>query len=282
MPSSPEPHHPVTARKAAVLALVAESQFLATHQAAALLGITAKGARDHLLDLRRHGLLESERTYGPDMGLDAPFGPMVHWVTPAGRRFLRRRGMLPEGAGREPSYGPRSKGFVGHEAAVRDLLVWLTVSARTLSAEGHAVAQWSVGQGIAFGAARPDAAFVYRVAGEPRPASVVGVLECDMGTQTAADGGRSDRWAQKLKAYGEAYAAAERTGDRAAHARLVVTVGTAARAEWVVGRLRESGAVARRAWVAVRGDLGGDGGWTGVRDAVWLRPDGTRAAFAPG
>ena len=278
-----EPAHPLTALKLDALRLIAESRFLSTPQVEALMGISDRAARAHLRDLFDMGLLDVVAVPGIALG-GSPFvmAPKVHLPTREGLRTLERLDLRPPGADRPAGYTPAQYAFLAHELSVRDFLVWLTRSSRKHAKAGHLVERWDCGGDLQALSARPDAAFIYQFGPDPEgkggPA-VAGLLEADMGSERGTGENRYDRWAQKIGAYGAVFAEESRDallsllGVR--RARLVVTVPTPARADWILARAREH-PVRELLWVAVRSELEG----ADVHSAVWQRTNG-RWPFVP-
>jgi hypothetical protein len=271
--------HGLTPAKMAALQAVAESKFLSTEQVAALRGWSGKTARLHLRDLFDLGLLDRMAVPGVLVGTRALLAPFVHYPTADGLRALETWGMLPDHALRPSAYRPALTAFLAHELAVRDGLVWMTAAAR--SVPGHAVEKWDCSAGLAAFGTAVDAVFVYRVRPGEQRALIAGFLEADMGTERGTSGGRYDRWAAKLRSYGELFSEQSRetifklTGRRS-NACLAVTVTDAARAVWIRERARGT-PVAERLWIAVRDDLKG----AGAEAPVWLAPDGEYRPFVP-
>lgn len=252
--------HSLTPLKVRALTLVAESRFLSTPQVAGLMGLSDHAARGHLRDLYDMGLTDVVAVPGVSVGSTALLSAKIHHPTRKGIEELEALGTLPASA-KSQGYSPTQFAFLAHELAVRDTLVWLTRLAR--AHDGHAVERWDCSGSLQQGAVRPDAVFVYRY-GET---FMAGVLETDMGTERGNSGDRLDRWAQKAQGYAALFAS--ETGLRALtgapRARLVVTVSSESRAQWVAARLAP---VAKHAWIGVRG-----------HEETWTRGDGTRRPF---
>jgi DNA-binding CsgD family transcriptional regulator len=272
--------HPLTGIKLEVLRTVAESRFLSTPQVAALAGLSPKSSRDHLRDLFDMGLLDVVPVPQAAFG-GSPFtlAAKVHVPTRKGIEALDQFGIAPPDAGKAPVSVTRHYSFLAHELAVRDVLVWLTRSAR--ANPGHAVERWAcVGELRALDR-RVDAAFAYRFSPDENGPAVGGLVEADMGTERGTSGGASDRWAEKLAGYAAVFEQPTRdavislTG--LTRARLVVTVPTQERADWIARRAAGT-PVERYTWVAVRQELEA----ADVYAPVWLRPDGSRQPFVPG
>lgn len=170
--------------------------------------LSEKSARRHMRALFDAGLVDvlpvSRAALAPpgapnDASLLYGSAPNVYALAPRGLEVLHRAGLTeqPNAARKKPTYGPKNSLFLAHELAVRDVRVWLELSAR---AGGHEVEQWRDGEeaAIDLGRAqaplwvRPDAWFVYRLG----KTVLVGLVEVDRGTER---GGR--RWGEKLSAY---------------------------------------------------------------------------------
>lgn len=260
-------NHPLTTAKLGVLRLVAESRFLSTPQVAALAGLSEKAARDHLRDLFDLGLTEAVPM--PRVALDgAVFGlaAKLHVAT--------RKGMdTAEVDGKPAKITPAMYAYLSHELCVRDVLVWLDAAARRRQEER--VLRWNCGSVPAVQGIKPDAVFTYEF-GE-RDSLVSGMVEVDMGTER---GGRFDRWAAKIAGYAALFADEDRMGVESLtgteRARLVVTVPTQRRADWVLERCNGT-AAEPFTWVAVRSELAG----ADMHAPVWRRADGSRRGFEP-
>jgi DNA-binding CsgD family transcriptional regulator len=279
-----KPPHPFTALQAEVLRLVAESKFLATPQVAALMGVSPKAARDHLRALFDSGLVDILPVPGAAVGTKALIAANVYLPTKEGLRTLDRLDTLPAHADKPASYDPARYRFLGHELAVRDVLVWLTRSARLHAGEEHAVTRWDCSSGLLAetdaGAVRPDAVFVYDFGGR----GVAGLVEADMGTERGVAADRSDRWAAKLAAYGRLLEQEDREPLRAltgtTRARIVVSVPSEARAQWVARRAWGTPAE-RFVWIALRSEMENAAAADVHAPCLWRRPDGSRPPFVP-
>lgn len=247
--------HALTGLKLDALHLVAESRFLSTAHVEVMMGWSEKTARGHLRDLYDLGLTDRLPVAGALLGTKALLSHNVHYPTARGLKALERVGMLPDGPRRRTDLRP--SGYLAHELAVRDVLAWLTASARSA---GHRVEKWDCSESLdAFGV-RPDAAFAYRVA-EPGPSDtgsvLAGLVEVDRGTERSASG-RSDRWARKIDAYARLFSPEEKERMRALtgyrNAVLLVTVPDRARGNWI-GKRIEGTAMDRFTLVAVHSEL---------------------------
>ncbi|WP_394796348.1 replication-relaxation family protein [Armatimonas sp.] len=192
---APKAAHCLTPLKVRALVLIAESRFLSTPQVAGLMGISEHAVRGHLRDLYDMGLTNVVAIPGSAVGSKALIAPKVHYPSAEGIKQLKQLAVLPDAALKPGGYSPEQFMFLGHELAVRDMLVYLTRLAR--ENEGHEVERWDSSKGLQTDSVRPDAVFVYRY-GETHMA---GILEADMGTERGTAGDRFDRWAQKAQAY---------------------------------------------------------------------------------
>ena len=83
----------------------------------------------------------------------------LHWAGLTERRIEVKK---------KPAYGPKNSLFLAHELAVRDVRVWLELTARK---GGHVLEQWQDGEGATIDlererspfAVRPDAWFVLKL-----------------------------------------------------------------------------------------------------------------------
>jgi hypothetical protein len=267
---APKPAHKLTYLKMEVLRSLALSQFLTTRHVQGIHGFSEKAARGHLRDLYDMGLIDRMPVQGSMIGKAALLDADLHFPTREGIKKLELSARPGDGT---PQLSAHS---MPHEFAVRDALVWLACSAR--SHAGHAVETWDC-SGTPLCGAKMDALFVYRLA---ESGVAVGFLEVDMGTERGTAGSRTDRWGVKIAAYGEAFADTEHkaikaiTGGRG-NARLVITVPTPVRANWIMERLRGT-AAGQYAWIGVQQDLVG----MDIYSPVWCRSDGAEQAFIQG
>lgn len=254
----------LTPHKVEALRVVALAKFLSTPQVARILGLSERAAREHLRNLFDLGYLDVVAVPGIALGKSPlVMGPKLHLPTRSGLQVLERLGISPPGAEKPSAYRPEQYVLLRHELLVRDVLVWLSQSARLW---GHHLERWDCSAGLQVGDARPDALFTYEFGGRV----VEALVEVDRGTERGVSGGASDRWAGKIAAYSALFADGRR-------GRIVVTVEDAARAAWVIKRVAGTPLLGRAVWVAVRPDLDE----SDVFSAVWLRPDGSRSAFVP-
>ncbi len=198
--------------------------------------------------------------------------PNIYVVTRAGIRFLDAHGLtdLLEPA---PNYGPKNALLLRHELGVREVRVWLELSARRHS--GQAVKAWHDGPEAAIGlgrtqapkTVRPDAWFVYRL-GEREGQELVltGFLEFDRATERG-----ERRWAEKLAAYSALLSGPrlrEVTGY--VNARILVVCPSAARREALADLIARQAdpSLAQRFWMAVGSALERPD----LARSVWQRP----------
>lgn len=129
--------------------------------------------------------------------------PNIYVPTRAGLRLLHEHGLI-EAPRPVPAYGPRNGLFLRHELALRDVRLWLDLTARP--DVGQALEVWrdgvealiDLGRAAPPRAVRPDAWFVYRLPGPKggRSAVLAGAVELDRGTERGAS-----RWGEKVAAY---------------------------------------------------------------------------------
>lgn len=273
--------HPLTGKKLDVLQTIAESRFLSTPQVAGIMDMSEKAARDHLRDLFDLGLLDVLPV--PQLALGgSPFtlAAKVHVATRKGIDALNQIGIiLPLDVAKTAAQAVPQYSFLAHELAVRDTFVWLVRSTR--ANPDHVIERWSCAGDLRVLDRRVDALFVYALSPEANAPVVVGLIEADMATERGTSGGATDRWSEKFAGYAAVFAQDDRTALRTltggfTRARLVVTVPTKARAEWVARRAAGTG-VESYLWVAVRQDMES----ADVHSPIWLRTSGSDAAFIP-
>lgn len=274
--------HPLTGLKLEVLRTVAASQYLSTPQVAALVNLSEKATRDHLRDLLDLDCLKVLSVPKVVLG-QGQYGmaAKVHIPTKTGLETLWEMDLLPINP--ESRKVTRSPGYatLAHQLAVRDVLVWLTRSARQHQTAGHSVERWDCTGALAVGDTVPDAVFAYLYEpGEPGHRRV-GLVEVDRGTERATSGGVNDKWAAKIAAYSAVFEEPKRgtlvsvTGFR--RARIVVTVESEGRANWIARRVSGT-PIGDFVWLAVRETLAK----ADVYAPIWFRSDGTRQAFVEG
>jgi hypothetical protein len=196
----------LTPSKLDLLQAVAEFGIASLPQLAALAGASGQSARRHLRVLFDAGLVNvvpvarvalADVTRAGDASLLYGSAPNLYTLTRAGGKVLEELGRG-EGAVVPPRYGPHNSLFLAHELAVRDVRVWLELSARRRP--DQRLERWVDGSRAVIDLkrsqpprqARPDAWFVYRIGGN----FLVGLLEVDRGTERG-----SRRWEEKLATY---------------------------------------------------------------------------------
>jgi DNA-binding CsgD family transcriptional regulator len=271
--------HMLTPLKIEALRLLAESRFLSTAQVERIMGWSDKTARGHLRDLYDLGLTDRLPVPGAVLGTTALLAANVHYPTRAGVKALERLGLLPDGVRTVKSLHPTR--YLAHELGVRDVLAWLSVSARRYALHApyaHRVEHWDCSPDLTVFHTTADAVFTYRIAESGKGSVLAGIVEVDRDSERQVSGGRGDRWAAKVEAYDWLFSTegAERlrvlTGFR--RARLLVTVPSAARAEWVARRLAGTLA-APDTRIGVQAELDG----ADVFAPVWLTPEGGSVAL---
>lgn len=195
-----------------MLRWLAEMRFLSLPQLARLCcpserrDLSEKSARRHMRELFDSGLADvlpvSRAALAPpgapnDASLLYGSAPNVYAPTTQGMKLLLRADLIGDEMLKRlpPSYGPKNSLFLAHELAVRDVRVWLELSARSGGCE---VERWRDGEEAVIKldrppfSVRPDAWFAYRMG----KVVLVGLVEVDRGTE------RGDRrWGEKLEAY---------------------------------------------------------------------------------
>ncbi|MGC4044876.1 MAG: replication-relaxation family protein [Armatimonas sp.] len=247
------------------LRLIAESRFLSTPQVAGLMGISEHAARGHLRDLFDMGLTDVVAVPGVAVGSKALIAAKVHYPTKAGLSELDAIGCLPQSAVKVTGYSPRQYAFLGHELAIRETLVWLTIHARLHPPQR--VTMWNCSGNLQALSVRPDAIFHYDL-GEK---AIAGILEVDMGSERGTSQGRFDRWAQKAESYAALYDSevALRSLVGTKYVRIVVSAPNEERAAWIAQRLEKS-PIAEWVWIGRRDDF-----------TTWIRHDGRQESFFP-
>ncbi len=196
----------LTPQKVALLRQIADYGLATVVQLAKLVGPSEKSVRRHLRELYDSGLTDLIAI--PRAALAAPgevndarllYGsaPNIACLKRAGQKALIAAG-YPDTPAPLPPYGPRNWAFVAHALAIRDVRLWLELSARYVS--GQTLETWKCGGAAAIDLERvrapqklyPDAWFTYRV-GEQ---ILVGLLEVDRGTERG-----NTRWQEKLTGY---------------------------------------------------------------------------------
>lgn len=259
-------HRTITAKKVALLRLIAECGVLTTPQLVDIVGSTQDAVKRHLADLKNAELVRVVAL--PRAALAPPDAPDDHTLlggsvpniyvpTRAGYAHLRKLGLI-ETAGKVPPVGPKHALHTKHELEVREVRVWLAKLARHYG-EPHRVAAWRYAPESRIGPVIPDAWFSYELKPSVR---LVAALEWDRGTERG-----EERWADKAARYAAALApqAVEAaTGYKAA--RLLVVTPDALRRDRIAAILAPT-AVAGKAWLATRADLR-----YGLDRRCWRRP----------
>ena len=128
--------------------------------------------------------------------------PNIYAPTRSGLETLYRAGLIEQNVTKHsPAYGPKNSLFLAHELEVRDVRVWLELTARD---NDYALECWRDKEEAVIGlhrdqeplqqplSVRPDAWFVLRLS----QAVLVGLVEVDRGTERG-----EKHWREKLKAY---------------------------------------------------------------------------------
>lgn len=273
-----------------MLRYLAELRFLSLPQVARLCcpserrDLSERSARRHMRALFDAGLVDvlpvSRAALAPpgapnDASLLYGSAPNVYAPAAQALKLLCRAGLIGEETLKRPApaYGPRNGLFLAHELAVRDVRVWLELSAR---AGGHEIEEWRDGEEAAIGlgrtrapfSVRPDAWFAYRMG----DIVLVGLVEVDRGTE------RGDRrWGEKLAAYSALFSnrAALSAATGYVNARVLVLAPTPARrdalAAFVGDRVRDGDLpldLPGRFWLAEHGALDR----ADLCEPVWRRP----------
>jgi len=253
----------ITPQRLTLLRQVARLRISSLPQLATLACLSQKRARRSLRALFDHGLVDViavPRVALADPGeLNAPallYGsaPNLYAITRAGLKVLEELGVV-EDVPPPGRFGPRNSLFLAHELAVRDVRVWLELTARQYS--GHSLEAWHDGaaaevdlrRSLPPRKARPDAWFLYRL----RERTLVGLLELDRGTERG-----SRRWGEKLQAYEALFASSrlrEVTGY--ANARVLVVTFSARRRDLLANLIAKHAKteLAGRFWLAERSVL---------------------------
>jgi len=185
--------------------------------------------------------------------------PNIYIPTRAGIRLLEAHG-LAEALDLPPNYGPKNGLLLRHELGVRDIRIFLELSAQRYP--GQSVKLWRDGPDAAINLertqapkiVRPDAWFIYRIGQrEGREAVLAAFVEYDRATE------RGERhWMDKLAAYRILFSGPrlrEVTGY--VNGRILVACPTAARREALadlIVRCAEP-VLAERFWLAERSQL---------------------------
>lgn len=253
-----------------ILRFLAELRFLSLPQLAKLCcpsarpDLSEKSARRHMRALFDAGLVDvlpiSRAALAPpgtpnDASLLCGSAPNVYCPTARGLETLHRAGLADgKNAGRmKPAYGPKNSLFLAHELGVRDVRVWLELTARN---GGYELECWQDGEAAAISlerevapyAVRPDAWFALRLG----RAVLVGLVEVDRGTE------RGDRrWREKLDAYGALFASGRLPAVTGyVNARVLVITPDARRRDLLAGIIMEAEkGLAPKFWIAEQASL---------------------------
>lgn len=275
----------LTPIKIQMLRFLAECRFLSLPQLARLCcpseraDLSEKNARRHMRALFDAGLVDvlpvsRLALAAPDAPNDAALlygsAPNLYVPTKHAPELLHQAGVIGKEMLKQvvPNYGPKNSLFLAHELQVRDVRVWLEVSAKASGGEQRVI-KWKDGQEaiIEEGSckARPDAWFVYRVGEQKgREAVLVGLVEVDLGTEHG-----DKRWLEKLMAYDALFSSGSlRTATGYVNARILVIVPNARRRDQLSGFIaKQAGATPPRVWLATRADLD----TIAANNAVWRR-----------
>ena len=276
----------LTPIKRELLRYLAECRILSLPQLASFVQLSEKGARRQMRQLFDAGLVDvvpvSRAALAPDGALNDETllhgsAPNLYVPTVAALKVLVEAGTL----GRHylkraiPAYGPKNGLFLRHELLVRDVRVWLELLARgghgrTIRWEDGADAALDLQEEKLAKVVRPDAWFAFEITMSERPATLVGLVEVDRGTER----GKS-RWSEKLLSYHALFASQrlpELTGY--VNARVLVLCPDAARRDLLVSLIEElagSNGLASRFWLAAMATLSE----ASLADSVWRVPGRT-------
>ena len=167
-----------------------------------------------------------------------------------------------------PEYGAQNSYFLAHELALRDVRIWLELSARRVA--GHELLAWHEGSeaylplegGAKPRCVRPDAWFVYGV-GERR---LVGLVEIDRGTERGLR-----QWGRKIEDYRTLFeTGALKNGTGYANARLLVFTSTERRRNSLTRLLEENApaSLTTRSWLTVQSTTER----VGLNERAWRLP----------
>jgi hypothetical protein len=248
----------LTPRKLALLETISAYGLATAPQLAKLVGPSDKSARRHLRELYDGGVIDiiavpravlAAKGEPNDARLLYGSAPNIFRVTKAGQKALITAGLvdvpLPI-----PTYGPRNWAHIAHAIAIRDVRLWLELSARLVPEQ--ALQTWKSGGEAEIDLERlrvpkrvyPDAWFVYRM-GEK---VLVSMVEVDRGTER---GGK--RWQEKVAAYSALFQSGRLksvTGYN--QARILVLTPTKRRRDSLTAFLKKQldPALAARFWLA--------------------------------
>lgn len=270
----------VTPQNLDLLRIVADYRIVSLPQLARRACPSEKSARRHMRELFDAGLVDivpvprvalsgwSDRN---DATMLYGSAPNIYTLSRGGAALLADAGVsYPAKAAQ--AYGPRNSMFLAHELAVRDVRVWLELSAIE---GGHSVVAWRDGRDARIdlghreppSVVAPDAWFTYNLGS----AVLVGLVEVDRGTEWG-----SARWREKVTAYRRLFAGnrlREATGY--VNARVLVFAPSRAALVRIAGLVREHAepAVHARFWLADHSICA----CPGLAHPVWQRADGDAA-----
>lgn len=253
----------LTPARLALLRYVAELRIASLPQLAALACPSQKSARRHLRCLFDAELVDVVPVHRStlaepgdlnDASLLFGSAPNIYTLTRRGAKLLQRAGLLAD-ASQVPHYGPRNSLFLAHELAVRDVRVWLELTARAYL--DHSLLAWRDGGDAEIDLqrshvpkrARPDSWFVYRLG----QSVLVGLVEYDRATERG-----TARWKEKIAAY-EVLFRGERLREVTGYvnARVLVIAPDLRRRDHLAALLHEYAPIdlAHRFWLAERSVL---------------------------
>jgi Replication-relaxation len=203
-----------TGRQWRLLRWIAAYRILSVPQLALLAGRVPHTVLQQLRGLFDAGLIEvvpanRSALSGPEEPDDASllFGsaPNIYVPTRRGLTLLLDRGLIREEEAQRPGYtfGPRSSLALPHTLFIRDVRIWLERTKANYGGE-HEVLRWHDGGDAKLDLKRtetpllvvPDAWFIYQLRGGESPRVLVGLVECDRGTERGLL-----RWHEKLTSY---------------------------------------------------------------------------------
>ena len=267
----------LTPAKVALLRYIALYSVVSLPQLARLAEISPKSARRHLRELFDSGLTDviavarialaapSDTT---DPSLLYGSAPNLYRTTKAGLRLLMQHDFLETEVKPAADYGPTNSYFLAHTLAIRDVRIWLELSARRIT--GQELLAWREGSeaylplegGAKPRCVRPDSWFVYGV-GERK---LVGLVEIDRGTERGMR-----QWGRKIEDYRTLFETnALKNGTGYANARLLVFTNTERRRNSLTHLLEEnaSASLTTRSWLTVQSTTER----VGLSELVWRRP----------
>jgi DNA-binding CsgD family transcriptional regulator len=275
-----------TPRQWRLLRWLSRHRILSLPQIALLSGRTPHTVRQQLRGLFDAGLIEvlpvnRSALAGPEAPDDASLlygsAPNVYVPTRRGLTLLFERGLIDEEERQRsiPAFGPRSTLALAHTLFVRDACIWLERCQGTHGGE-HRLLSWKDGGDAALRLTPeklliPDAWFIYQVRAGASPTMLVGLVECDRGTERG-----QVRWEEKLVGYLRLFrgdALRRTTGyERARVLVLTLTIERRERLSELIARFdREhglSGELSRRFWLVEQAALQ----TPSLGEALWQRP----------